>query len=104
MYIGRTIGSEKEENASGRIKEIDWTGCKYIIDEPVFSNIALERLNHHLYMATNLKNFLHLERIEERNITAIFNINSVDEDCTISNYHLSALCKQKNIYFKQWTV
>jgi hypothetical protein len=55
-------------------------------------------------MATSLKNCSHFDRIQERHITAIFNINSIDEDCTISNYHLSALCKMNGIEIRHWTV
>jgi hypothetical protein len=69
-YLRKGDAYEREKNegrsildgqgaVSGRIKEIEWMGSKYIIDEPEFDQLVLEKLTNQLYLTANLKNASH---------------------------------------------
>jgi protein-tyrosine phosphatase len=84
--------------------ELEWTGELIILDESSFDHLILEKMTNQIFIASYLKNTTQFCKILDRHITAILNLNSKDEDYTISNYHLKTLCQQNNIQLKNWTV
>jgi len=54
-------------------------------------------MNNLIYFACHLKSTSHFNKLLEKNITAILNLNSQEEDFTIPNYHIKNLCKEHQI-------
>jgi hypothetical protein len=54
-------------------------------------------MNNLIYFACHLKTTSQFNKLIEKNITAILNLNSEEEDFAIPNYHIKTLCKDNGV-------
>jgi len=61
-------------------------------------------MTYQIYLACYLRSTNQFNKLVDKNVTAVLNLNSRDEDFNISNFHIKNLCKEHNIVLENWTV